>query len=404
MALSVTSVLAADASARPPAAAAAAAGRLAGLDLHRGLIMAAMAIDHASVFIARTHTQEFWGSPLPLLHDAAWFWARWMSHLCAPGFALLMGVGMALLANARTAAGWSEGQVRRFFVKRGLLLIALQFFVEDPAWIFGIFTTTPGAAVSHGEVPGGGSDVRIYVGVLFSLGACMVLWGVLVRARAWLVAAIGAAALLATEWLTPGAGQVATLYAPWMRLLLVPGHTNAWEVFYPVVPWIGVVAFGLLLGRAVVQDAARAQRIAGALAVTLALLFVVLRLGGGFGNLHEVPPGVLGFFTVVKYPPSLAFLAITLAVNLALMANWSRLQGLAARRWQPFTAFGRSAMMFYLAHLWLFALLGLGFRGGSSLAQMLTMWITGLAILWPLCLRYDVFKRRTAPDSIWRFF
>lgn len=390
--MSASAVSPALAAAAPPARprAVAATTRLDGLDLHRGLIMAAMAIDHASVFIARTHTQEFW--------------ARWLSHLCAPGFALLMGVGMALLAHARGQAGWSAARVRRFFVTRGLLLIALQFLVEDPAWILGLFTTAPGAAVSHGMVPGGGSDVRIYVGVLFSLGAAMALWGLLVRAPAWLVGALGAATLLVTEWLTPGADQAATLHAPWLRLLLVPGHTNAWEVFYPVVPWLGVVAFGLLLGRAVVRDAAAAQRLAGRLALVLALLFVALRLGGGFGNLHEVPPGALGFLTVVKYPPSLAYLAMTLAVNLALMANWGRLQALARRRWQPLTAFGRSAMMFYLAHLWLYALLGLAFRGGASLAQMLAMWAVGLLMLWPLCLRWGAFKRRTPTDSIWRFF
>ncbi len=366
--------------------------------------MAAMAIDHASVFIARTHTQEFWGVPLPTLPDQAWFWARWLSHVCAPGFALLMGIGMSLLAHARSKAGWTPSQVRRFFVKRGLLLIALQFLTEDPAWIFGIFTTSPGAGVSHGLVPGGGSDVRIYVGVLFSLGACMALWGLLVRAPAGVIGAIGAAALLATEWLTPGPEQASTLFAPWQRLLLIPGHTNAWEVFYPVVPWLGVVALGLLLGRAVVCDARQAQRIAGRLALGLALAFFAMRLGGGFGNLNEVPPGVIGLLTVVKYPPSLAYLSMTLAINLALMASWSRLQAFASWRWQPFTAFGRSAMMFYLAHLWLYALLGMAFRQGSSFGQMFAMWVAGLFILWPLCLRYDEFKRTTAADSFWRFF
>lgn len=401
--MQTATTIAADAAAPVAAPTAAPAARFAGLDAHRGLIMAAMAIDHASVFIARSHAQEFWGAALPAFPDAAWFWVRWASHLCAPGFALLMGVGMVLLANARSQAGWSAARLRRFFVTRGLLLIVLQFLVEDPAWILGLFTTLPGAAVSRGAVPGGGSSVMIYVGVLFSLGAAMVFWGLLLCAPSWLVAATGAVALLATELLMPGHAEIATLFAPWLRLLLVPGHTNAWQVFYPIVPWLGVVAIGVLLGRALLRDAAAAQRGAGRAALLLAAAFVALRLGGGFGNLNEVPPGALGFLTVVKYPPSLAYLAVTLALNLALVAAWGPLARLAAARWLPFGAFGRSAMMFYLVHLWLYAVLGLAFRGGSSLPQMLAMWLLGLVLMWPLCARYEVFKRTTAPTSVWRF-
>jgi uncharacterized membrane protein len=119
------------------ASVAAATKRLGALDAHRGFIMVLMAIDHASYFIARAHSAEFWGTELPVYPDAFWFWTRWITHLCAPGFFFLMGIGMIFFADARRKAGWEESRITRFFVIRGLLLILLQLFVENPAWILG---------------------------------------------------------------------------------------------------------------------------------------------------------------------------------------------------------------------------------------------------------------------------
>ena len=47
--------------------------RLDALDAHRGFIMVLMAIDHASYFIARVHSAEFWGTALPVYSSALWF-------------------------------------------------------------------------------------------------------------------------------------------------------------------------------------------------------------------------------------------------------------------------------------------------------------------------------------------
>ena len=113
--------------------AVAAADRFVALDLHRGLIMVLMAIDHASYFVARVHALEFWGAPLPVYSDACWFWTRWVTHPVAPGFFFLMGAGIALFADARHRSGWGEGRITRFFAIRGALLICLQMLIENPA-------------------------------------------------------------------------------------------------------------------------------------------------------------------------------------------------------------------------------------------------------------------------------
>ena len=112
--------------------------------------MVLMAIDHASYFIARVHSVEFWGAGLPVYPDAFWFWTRWITHLCAPSFFFLMGIGMILFADVRHKTGWDQGRITRFFVIRGLLLVFLQLFVEDPAWVLGdMLASVPDTAANQ---------------------------------------------------------------------------------------------------------------------------------------------------------------------------------------------------------------------------------------------------------------
>ena len=86
-----------------------------------------------------------------------------------------------------------------------------------------------------------------------------------------------------------------SLYSPLIRLLVIPGHTNMWLVFYPVLPWLGVTGLGLLFGRLLHRDADRAERVAGWTGLGFLVLFVIIRTTGGFGNLNEVPAGWMGF-------------------------------------------------------------------------------------------------------------
>jgi hypothetical protein len=57
---------------------------------------------------------------------------RWITHLCAPGFFLLMGAGMSWFAAARADAGWTGRQITRFFVTRGVLLSYAAFKAATP--------------------------------------------------------------------------------------------------------------------------------------------------------------------------------------------------------------------------------------------------------------------------------
>jgi uncharacterized membrane protein len=385
--------------------ATAKSPRFLALDAYRGLLMVVMALDHASYFIARVHSRELWSTPLPFYPDAAWFLTRWITHPCAPGFFFLMGAGMTFLTEARRSDGWSEQRITSFFLLRGLLLILLQLVVENNAWMVGYLLTRTDVMVTRGgPMPGGGSEGFIYLGVLFSLGGSLLFWSFARRMSSWLVTLVSVAAILLTQVVTPGPEGTSTLCSPLVRALLIPGHTNAVDVLYPVVPWLGVTGLGLVFGRALRCDPEKVSRMALWTGLALLVLFVVIRAAGGFGNLNVVLPGWMGFFNVVKYPPSLSFLAISFSINFLFIASWQRMEPHLHNPLHPLVLFGRTALFFYCVHLWVFALLGLLFPTGCSLPTMYAMWLVGLAILYPLCYAYDRFKQRKPTGSAWRFF
>ena len=91
-----------------PGASAPTAGRIDSFDLLRGSIMALMALDHAAFFVAKRHPGEFWHTALPVYLDLISFFTRAVTHLCAPGFFLLMGAGVVFFQCSRQASGWSQ--------------------------------------------------------------------------------------------------------------------------------------------------------------------------------------------------------------------------------------------------------------------------------------------------------
>lgn len=363
--------------------------RLLPLDALRGLIMMLMAIDHASLFIAKVHQSEFWNAPLPRYHDALTFLTRFVTHLCAPGFFFLMGTGMMLFAESRRRLGWSEGKIIRHFLLRGLLLIALQYLVENRAWQLGI---------PPGYLP------TFFSGVLFGLGATMIVCSLLLRFGSIALLGLSLSAILVTQVVVTH-GNTLVGYPSLLRLLLFAGRTGAWHVLYPVVPWLGIAGLGLVFGQELIHNRERAYRFAAIVGAAFLLLFALTRWLGGLGDFHPLDrPGWIAFLNVTKYPPSLAFILLTLGADLLLLALFSRAgEGLKIGG-HPLLTFGRTALFFYIAHLYLYAYIGFSFPRGTSLPQMYPFWAMGLLIFYPVCWGYGKFKQRTAPDSFWRFF
>jgi uncharacterized membrane protein len=367
------------------------APRLLPLDALRGLTMVLMALDHANHFVAQQHSPgEYWGGRFPVYHDALPFLTRLVTHLCAPGFFFLMGVGMLLFAHSRQRQGWSKWAIIRHFLIRGSLLIALQLLVVNRAW----------------ELSAGGWGLELYIGVLFALGGTMILGSLLVWLKPEVLLALTAALVLGTELLTPEPSLWNQAFQPLSRLLLVPGGNLELWVNYPVLPWLELVTLGLVFGHWLVDDPQKAFGRALKLGAAFTLAFLLLRYLDGFGNIRPRGGNTwIDFLNVVKYPPSITFNLLAMGLNLITMGLFTRAGGKLQGLFKPLVVFGRAPLFFYLIHLFLYAGLGLWLTpNGTNIPTMYPYWLLGLLILYPLCLWYGQLKHRQPANSILRFF
>ena len=379
--------------------------RLVSLDALRGVIMILMALDHCAYFVAKAHPAEFWGYGLP--EHAGWvsFMTRWITHLCAPGFFLLMGMGIALLGVSRTRAGWGTARIARHLAIRGFLLVLIGQTIEVVPWAIAFFTTDPSAQAFEVLLPGGGGPPMLALGVLYGLGVSMIVCGALVRLPTWALALAGMSAIILTQMLVPGAEAAGDLFSPWLRLLFIPGQTDFVIVMYPVVPWIGMALIGMALGNVFAVDSGRGYRVAAIGGASLIVLFLVVRFVGAFGNIHPWDgEGLMSLLHVTKYPPSLAFVSVTIGVDLLLLVLFNRWQMFFERRGAAVLVFGRTALFFYVLHLYVYMLVGLPFSSGTGYGLLYVMWVVGLVLLYWPCVWYMRFKSAKPADSVWRLF
>ncbi len=365
--------------------------RLFPLDALRGVIMLLMALDHANHFVAQKHSSgEMWAGLYPVYLDALTFLTRWVTHLAAPGFFLLMGAGMVLFARSRQRQGWFRWAIIRHFLIRGVVLMILQQLIVNRAW----------------ELSPGGWGVTIYIGVLHALGATMILSSLLLWCRPAHLGALAAILLVGMDLTHPGPemwGVVSN--APLTVLFLYPGGDNAFWVFYPILPWLELVVFGVLLGRWLADEPRRAYGRTWKLGLAFLGVFVVLRALDSFGNIRpRMSDSWIDFLNPVKYPPSMTFTLMTTGINLLLLWLFSRAGALAQRILHPLTVFGRTPLFFYVLHLFLYAGMGYLFApAGTSIGLLYPFWLLGVLLLYPLCLWYGRVKQTQPASSVWRF-
>ncbi len=372
--------------------------RLLPLDALRGIIIVVMALDHANGLIAGGKLEpELWANLFPDYRgDTVAFLTRFVTHLAAPGFFFLMGAGMVLFAGTRRQQGWSKFQITRFFAARGLLLIILQLFVENPAW-------------NLGQTPSG----TTYFGVLYALGGVMIAGLFLLAIPGRWVAPVSLAIIVSIELLLPEQRAGFIEYPPVRSLLLLPGYTSVGDggfwVLYPILPWLGVLGLGMGYGRWLDTDREKALRGALWLGAAALLLFFPVRLLDGFGNIRPVSvsgPRWMAFLNMVKYPPSITFLSFTLGLNLILLGVCAWVTSPQVRAvLRGLAVFGRAPLFFYLAHLYLYAAIGLALAPhGLGIPRMVPFWLLGLVVLFPLCWLYAKFKHTRSAGSVWRLF
>lgn len=380
-------------------------GRYHAVDALRGLIMIIMAIDHASAFIARQHSSEFWAGAMTMYDSAFPFLTRWITHLCAPGFFFLMGAGIYWFAAARRETGWSEGRVAGRTALRGFALFLVAQVFEGPLLFLQSQMKAAVVHLSRTDAPPPMDGTAMYWGLvtLSGLGMVMIACAALLRLPRWAWVATSLLCVFATNTLLPASGQVGPL---WETILLAPGLSQHVIAMYPVIPWLGVASAGMYFGywwRSKPEMAAARVWMVGAAMLATG---VALRLAGGWGNIRlPRDAGWIEFLNNVKYPPSLVFWTMSVGIDLLLLWVLIQLPAWWKSERSPLIVFGQTPLFFYLAHFWALTACAFAFFGEAGSLQMAyVMWMTVLAGLYPVCVWYRRFKAGKPAESMWRLF
>jgi uncharacterized membrane protein len=315
--------------------------------------MVLMALDHVRDFV---HRDAMVSSPTDLSQTTvALFLTRWITHVCAPTFIFTAGLGAYLW--------WRRGRSRialaGFVASRGLWLVLLELTVMRVAYNFSFFSSYP-----------------VLLLVLWVIGASLLVLSMCV----WLPRPVLATAALASialhNLLDPiKAAQLGQLAALWTVLHEVGAMRLAGFTFivgYPLIPWVGVMALGFTCGPLFEKGAPERQRRLMTMGAAACVAFLVLRGLNGYGDpapwssQPSLAFTILSFVNTSKYPPSLAFLLMTLAPALIGLAWLDRARLTPTN---PLAVFGRAPLFYFVAHFFLAHLAAAGLallRYGSA--------------------------------------
>lgn len=400
-------------------AKATASPRVLSPDLLRGLLMVLQAIDHCSVSqgawrhgVALESEQDGtivnkWNDPVP-------WTARMLTHLCAPGFMFLLGMGIVYFGRSRSKLGWSSWQMVRHFAIRAfvlaainelfftlpfgrgrlvvlniiLLALAINYFLAGLIWLAVNASERALSALLESVISNQSEDDierPLLRGRQKLVSDRVARWSWHIHNSLLLVLAIITIAW--NHWLSPHHGHCPPSASPDYSGATQPSGTSLGPLFdfwfipiqtskvispFPPLAWLSPAILGLLYGRIILSRRWTAYTInAGntAFAIFVMLLFVLTRLLQ-FGNLSEdclrmpehlaVPErnqylaSFRSFFYIVKYPPSFSYMAFTMSINFFLLALFGTLPEKVARRIPTLLIFGQSALFFYILHLLLY--------------------------------------------------
>jgi uncharacterized membrane protein len=364
---------------RLPDVVAESGRRRAYVDVFRGLLIAHMALDHASLmFNAGRGGEELAAAAAPAAGSLAQFLTRFTGVPVAPGFFFMAGFMVALTSAARENRGVSHGEVTRRLVVRGLVLIAVDALIMGvPRALMGFYSFV----------------------VLSSIGVGIIALALL-RDLPWKVLLVGALAVLFLHPLI----DVSALPVALRAVVYEPVRTGAFRSLYPVIPWIGIIVLGFVVGRdSMSRD--RPARFWSALAAVSLALFLVIRLSGTYGNAYPYTSvASLDFWMFAKYPPDLAFLTWSFAcVFLALAALATIVRTEVPALLRPFEVFGRVPFFFYVVHFYVLGISAAILRTRFGLFETYVIWLLLLlAMTWPCAWYYRI--KRDRPNLLTRYF
>ncbi|MGH8186722.1 MAG: DUF1624 domain-containing protein [Steroidobacteraceae bacterium] len=367
------------ATASVPDALVPASPRRAYVDVFRGLLIAHMALDHASLmFNAGRSGEELAATAAPAFGDVFQFLTRFTGVPVAPGFFFMAGFMVALTSFARSNRGVSHAEITRRLVVRGLVLIAVDALIMGlPRALMGFYSFM----------------------VLSSIGVGVIVVALLRDLPSRILAPI-ALAILALHPLLDVSAWPTALQA----VVYEPVRTGAIRSLYPSIPWVGIVLLGFVVGR----DASQRERPARfwlILAAASLLVFLFVRISGGYGNAYAYDSIFSrDFWMFAKYPPDLPFLSWSFAcVFLSLAALWAVARNGVPQVLRPFEVFGRVPFFFYVVHFYVLGIAAAILRARYGLAETYFIWVLLLlAMAWPCAWYYRL--KRDRPNFITRYF
>jgi uncharacterized membrane protein len=365
--------------------------RLQAIDMLRGLVIVLMALDHVRDYFTDMHFD-----PLDLTQtNPALFLTRWFTHYCAPTFIFLAGVSAWLMSRRCTPA-----ELSRFLFTRGLWLVILELTVINYAWTFGV-----------------DYEIGLFLQVIWAIGISMMVLAFLVHLPVQWVGVFALVTIAGHNLLDGVAPESFGRFALLWNLLHVPTVGSYGAIFYPIVPWVGIMALGYALGGIFTLERGFRRRVLVTLGTSFVAAFIAIRLINGYGDPQPWSPQssllytVFSFIDVEKYPPSLLYVLMTLGPGMLLLALFEGVRG----RWATvLETFGRVPLFAYVLHIVVAHLLAgvvayvtghgttvltsfvINFPvdWGYGLAGVYVAWLVVLAFLYPLCRWFAEIKQR----------
>lgn len=364
--------------------------RLAHIDALRGLALVLLVLEAARQYF---HGGIYDYDALDLRFTTPALYAtRWITHICAPTLALLIGVS----AHLRLARGDTRVRVAWFLVTRGLLVIVLELTLVAFGRNFSVFP--------------------ILFAAFGTAGCAMLALAVLIWAPRRAALTAGVPILAAGDFLERlQSWHFGPLGWLWQLLdeplVLIRDGQLLVVADYAFIPWTAMAMVGYGLGPLFAAESRRRDAIFVALGAALLVLFVTLRLANDYGDpvmwmvQSDALRTFMAFMKVEKFPPSVLYACVTLGFVFLLTPALSRIKA-------PFfgflRTFGAAPMFVYVLHFYLMHIMAIGVafvRGreasplvhqisflaetdvnpglGFELPVVYVAWIIGLALLYP---------------------
>lgn len=371
--------------------------RIKTIDLLKGLVIVIMAIDHVRDYFH--YSSYFFDATDPTLTTIPLFFTRFITNFCAPAFSFLAGVSAFMVGQRK-----SPKELSIFLLKRGLWLVFVELVIMNFGWHFDI------------------SFKSVSFQVIWSLGISMIL-------LAGLLHLPKKAILIFSCTLIFGHNLLDNIHFDnilWTflheRKIFLTTIDHEFRVGYSIIPWVAVMSLGYCFGSFYdkTNQPIKRQKLFNTIGIAAFVFFVVLRSINVYGNklpwqdYGNMKQTLFSFLNLNKYPPSLSFLLVTLGGALLFLANSEKLKGKVVNF---FCVFGRVPFFFYIIHIYLIHFLALivaeftGFgwqkmilpalpfrvealKGfGFNLFIVYLIWILVIALLYPLCKKFDRYKQ-----------